>query len=532
MVFGLICLASALKPTKDICDRKQRVASGWKFLGVFIVLFMVGYLSYGYMLTSGPSSTLKTIVSVILLGGGIFVAMVVRLSRISIERVEDLAEQQKHRAVHDNLTELPNRILLEERLDYAVVQAKRRQERFVLLLMDLNRFKEINDTLGHFYGDYVLQEMANRLQGQIRESDTLARIGGDEFALILPQIDAEQASNMCHKIALVSDQPFNIEGNRINVGLSIGVAIYPDHGADSEALIHNATSAMCEAKKNDVIYAFFHPSQDKSSLDRLILAGELREAILKDQMVLHYQPKVSAKGQLLNGVEALVRWQHPQRGMIPPNDFIPLIEQAGLSKMLTLWVLDNAIKQSRIWSEDGLNIRIAVNLSIKNLHDVGFPGDVERLLHKWKVEPKMLVMEITESCMMADPKLVHMVVVRLKELGVQLSIDDFGTGYSSLSYLRKFPAKEIKIDRSFVTDMCANKENAIIVKSTIEMVHNIGCLVVAEGVEDEETFVKLAELKCDFLQGFHISRPLTKEKLEEWLNESSWSLTNDEDGAS
>jgi EAL domain-containing protein (putative c-di-GMP-specific phosphodiesterase class I) len=322
------------------------------------------------------------------------------------------------------------------------------------------------------------------------------------------------------------DEPYIIEGHRLNVGVSIGVTLYPEHGLDSETLMHQADTAMYEAKKNDVIYAVFHPSQDRATLDRLILLGALREAIDKDQLVLHYQPKVSSLLGALTGVEALVRWQHPGKGEIQPNEFIPLVEQAGLSKHLTLWVLDKAMQQSARWKKAGMLIPVSVNLSIKNLHDFDFPGDVVELLKKWEIEPELILLEVTESCMMADPERVKRVVTELEKLGFHLSIDDFGTGYSSLSYLRKFPAREIKIDRSFVTDMCKNEDNAVIVRSTIEMVHNIGRIVVAEGVEDAETCQHLEGLGCDQIQGFHICRPLPAANLQKWLELGHWKITS------
>jgi diguanylate cyclase (GGDEF)-like protein len=518
VIHGIILLAFSLFPTRDICNRKEKLSKGWKFLAILIGFFIGGYFLFGHMLAYGSPSFLKLIVSIILFGGGIFVILVVRLSKKSIIKIEAMAAKERHRALHDDLTELPNRALFEERLDYAILQAKRRGENFILFILDLVRFKEVNDSLGHSYGDYVLQEVSSRLLELVRDSDTLARVGGDEFALLLPGTEMESAIKICHKVSLSLDEPFVIEGHRFNVGVSIGVAAYPDHGSDSETLLHQADTAMYEAKKNDVIYAIFHPSQDRASLDRLILISELREAIAKNHLVLHYQPKVSPKDMKLTGVEALVRWQHPEKGLIQPDEFIPLVEQAGLSKHLTHWVLDNAMEQCVLWKKDNISVTISVNLSIKNLHDFDFPNDLAMLLDKWNVDPEMILLEVTESCMVVAPERVNKVVCKLKEMGFHLSIDDFGTGYSSLSYLRKFPAREIKIDKSFVMDMNSNEDNAVIVRSTIEMVHNIGFTVVAEGVEDKETCQLLADLGCDNIQGFHICRPLPAAKLQKWFD--------------
>ncbi len=470
---------------------------------------------------------MKFIVSLILFWGSVFVVMVVRLSLLSMQRIERLADKERHRALHDQLTELPNRWLLQERLDYAILQAKRRQETLAVLSIDLNRFKEINDSLGHFYGDYLLQEVASRLAKVMRESDTLSRFGGDEFAVLVPNASLEQTIQVCRKVTTVLDEPFIIEGHNLNVGASIGIVLYPEHGQDSETLIQHADIAMYEAKRNEVMYAVFEPGQDESTWKRLILIGELREALAKEQFVLFYQPKVSVRDKHLAGVEALVRWQHPEKGLIPPDEFIPLVEQAGLSKLLTNLVLDNALQQMAHWKKDGTSLTMSVNLSVKNLHDLEFPIDVERLLKKWQTNPSQLFLEITESSMLIDPTRVNKVVVKLKNLGLNLSIDDYGSGYSSLSYLRKFPAKEIKIDKSLIIDMIHNEDNAVIVKSTIDMIHNIGCEAVAEGVEDEETLELLEDLGCDLIQGFHICKPMSVQNIDSWFDAKSWPLKNE-----
>ena len=515
---GTFILAYSLIPTKEICSKKWKAHPGWKVLAGMIVFFVVGYIMYCHMLTSGPGSLLKFIVSLILFFGSVFVVMVLHLSLLSMKRIATLASKERHRALHDQLTELPNRWLLQDRIDHAILTAKRRQESIAVLSMDLDRFKEINDSLGHFYGDFLLQQVAERLAAAIRESDTLSRFGGDEFTMVLPGANVEKAITVCRKISEGIDKPFMIEGHNITVGISIGIALYPDHGQDSETLIQRADIAMYEAKRNDVGYAVFKPSQDDSAWKRLLMIGELRDAIAKEQFILHYQPKISTSGGHIIGVEALIRWQHPERGEIQPDKFIPLIEEAGLSKHLTNWVLDHALQQSAQWKKNGVNIAMSVNLSIKNLHDFDFPKDVERLLNKWQIDPHQLFLEITESCMLVDPDRVSKVVEKLKEMELNLSIDDYGTGYSSIAYLREFPAKEIKIDKSFIIDMINNHDNAVIVKSTIDMLHTIGCKVVAEGVEDEQTMKLLNDLGCDSVQGFHICRPLSVSKLHLWMD--------------
>lgn len=523
VAIGVLLLALSLIPTQKICRRRNQLYKGWKWLAALILFFILGYILYiNILLKSIFVTTQHLIVSSILLSGSIFVVMVVRLSLASIRRSEHLTDRERHRALHDELTELPNRILIEERLDHGLTVAKRRREPLAVLLMDLVRFKEINDSLGHFYGDYLLQEVAHRMQGVVRESDTLARFGGDEFAMVLPATTLSQAVMISQKIATAVEEPFLLEGHNVNVGISIGIALYPDHGLNSETLILYADMAMYDAKRNDVIYAVFNPDQDRTTFNRLVMVGELREALLHKQMFLDYQPKVSIRKKGIIGVEALLRWQHPEKGIIGPDDFIPLAEQAGLIKSLTTLVLDKALEQCSLWEQAGLQIPVAVNLSIKNLHDLEFPAEVKKLLKKWQVPPHLLVLEITESCIIVDQERVASVVKDLKNNGIKLSIDDFGTGYSSISYLKKFPAREIKIDKSFVIDMVHNEDNAVIVKSTIDMVHNIGGQVVAEGVEDEETQHLLTDLGCDFLQGFHVCRPLSPKMITKWFQSTSW----------
>ncbi|MBU0680420.1 MAG: EAL domain-containing protein [Proteobacteria bacterium] len=524
VLVGIVLLAFSLSPTRKICRRKHQLYASWKFLGVLIVFFIIGYILFLNMVLTAPTSTLEMIVASILFSGAIFVIMVVHLSLASIKLSEHFAALERHRALHDELTELPNRVLAEEQLDHGLQVSKRQRKPLAFLLMDLVRFKEINDSLGHFYGDYLLQEVAQRMQDVVRECDTLARFGGDEFALVLPNTSLEQAVMISMKISTALDHPFMVEGHSLKVGISIGIAMCPDHGTDSETLVQRADIAMYEAKRNDVIYAVFNLEQHRTTFNRLVLIGELRDAITNNDMFLCYQPKISMHDKSLIGVEALCRWQHSDRGVIGPDDFISLAEQAGLCKPFTKLVLDKALAQCAQWQSEGYYIPVSVNLSVKNLHDLEFPGDINVLLHKWQVKPEMLLLEITESSIVVDKERVAKVIADLKKMGLQLSIDDFGTGYSSIAYLKKFPAREIKIDKSFITDMLQNEDNAVIVKSTIEMVHNIGRKVVAEGVEDEETLQFLVELGCDIIQGFHLCRPLPSIELQKWFDTTAWSV--------
>jgi len=524
VMLGIAFLLLSLDPAQRICKRRNQRDIGWKWLSGLILFFILGYGLYLSLLLNTIPTSQDLIVASILFSGSIFVVLVVRLSLNSIRQSERMANRERHRALHDELTELPNRVLMEERLDHGIMVAKRQQEPLAVLLMDLVRFKEINDSLGHFYGDYLLQEVAHRMREVVRESDTLARFGGDEFALVLPGTTLSQAVLIGQKVSASVEEPFMIEGHNVNVGISIGVAMYPEHGLNSEALVICADMAMYDAKRNDVNYAIFDPEQDRTTFNHLVLVGELRDALQGKQMFLEYQPKVSVQKDELVGVEALLRWQHPKKGVIGPDEFIPLAEQAGLIKSLTSLVLDKALEQCALWEQEGLPISVSVNLSIKNLHDLEFPDEVKKILGKWGVHPRLLTLEITESCIIVDQERVANVVKELKNLGIRMSIDDFGTGYSSISYLKNFPAHEIKIDKSFVIDMVHNEDNAVIVKSTIDMVHTIGNRVVAEGVEDEETKELLTELGCDILQGFHVCKPLAPDQVTKWLQSSSWRL--------
>jgi diguanylate cyclase (GGDEF)-like protein len=524
VLIGIVLLVFSLNPSTKICQRKQRLYFAWKFLSLLILFFIGGYILFLSMMLKSTVSSLEMIVAAILFGGAVFVVMVVRLSLASIKLSEKFAASERHRALHDELTELPNRAMVEARLDYGLLIAKRNETPLALLLMDLVHFKEINDSLGHFYGDYVLQEVAHRIRRVVRKADTLARFGGDEFAMVLPNTTLEQAMMISMKVADVLDQPFMLEGHSVKVGISIGIAMYPEHGADIETLMQGADIAMYEAKRNDVVSAVFNADQHRTTFNRLVMIGELRDAINNKELFLCYQPKISIRHKTLLGVEALARWDHKERGSISPDDFVALVEQAGLCKPFTNLVLDMALEQCAKWQQAGFHIPVAVNLSIKNLHDIHFPADVVTLLDKWRIEPAMVIFEITESSIVVDQNRVAKVIAELKGLGLKLSIDDFGTGYSSIAYLKNFPAREIKIDKSFIIGMLQNKDNALIVKSTIEMLHNIGREVVAEGVEDDETLQFLVAMDCDIFQGFHLCHPLSDKELQKWLDTTAWSV--------
>jgi diguanylate cyclase (GGDEF)-like protein/PAS domain S-box-containing protein len=432
------------------------------------------------------------------------------------------AEQElQFLALHDTLTGLPNRSLFTDRLQHAISTATRDKTSFGLLVMDMDRFKEVNDSLGHHSGDLLLQQIALRLRGVLREFDTVARLGGDEFG-VLPGGGAALEGTVltAAKVLAALDLPFNLGEAKVDVGLSIGIAQFPEHGRDAETLLRRADVAMYVAKRNKFGYAIYSPEQDEHSASRLALMGEMRQAIKGRQLALHYQPKVDLRKGTVFGVEALVRWNHPERGHLSPDQFVPLAEQTDLMSSLARWVMEESMGQLEAWRKKGMELTLAVNLSAANLHEASLPEDISELLARHHIPASSLMVEITESAIMAAQ--ADKTVRRLSEMGVGVSIDDFGTGYSSLSYLKTLPVDEIKIDRSFVRDMAIDSDDAAIVQPTIDLGHNLHIKVVAEGVEDDATLKMLRMLGCDFAQGYFISPPLPAEKLQEWFRTSNW----------
>ncbi|HXA43754.1 MAG TPA: EAL domain-containing protein [Candidatus Solibacter sp.] len=432
------------------------------------------------------------------------------------------AEQElQFLALHDTLTGLPNRSLFTDRLQHAISVATREGSSFGLLVMDMDRFKEVNDSLGHHAGDQLLQQVAARLRGVLREFDTVSRLGGDEFG-VLPGGGAllDGTVRTTGKILAAMDMPFNLGEAKVDVGLSIGIAQFPEHGNDAETLLRRADVAMYVAKRNKFGYAIYSPEQDEHSATRLAIMGEMRQAIRQRQLALHYQPKIELRTGRIYGVEALVRWNHPERGHLSPDQFVPLAEQSDLMTALARWVMEESLDQLQKWRAMGLDLKMAINLSAGNLHEVSLPDDITELLAHRGLPADCLMVEITESAIMAAQ--ADKTVRRLSEMGVGVSIDDFGTGYSSLSYLKTLPVDEIKIDRSFVRDMAIDSDDAAIVQPTIDLGHNLHIFVVAEGVEDDATLKMLRMLGCDYAQGYFISPPLPPAELEEWLRTSPW----------
>jgi diguanylate cyclase (GGDEF)-like protein len=430
------------------------------------------------------------------------------------------ALENEYLALHDPLTDLPNRSLFHDRASQALLNAKRNGEAVALMLLDLDRFKEINDTLGHHNGDLLLKQIGERLKAHVRASDSVARLGGDEFGVLLTSVrDSSAALVVAAAIRQALSEPLVLEGITLDVHAAVGVTIYPDHGDDVETLLQRADVAMYVAKEDHSGCELYSSERDEYSPSRLALVGELRRAIDGHELVVHYQPKADLATGTVSGVEALVRWQHPQRGLIPPDDFIPLAERTGLIRELTLTVLEVALRQLRCWHDEGLELNVSVNLSARDLLDLALPELVQNLLERYRLPADRLELEITESVILADPMRARAVLSRLDAMGVQLAIDDFGSGYSSLAYLKRLPVGEIKIDRAFVMNMGTDENDAVIVRSTIDLGRNLGLRVVAEGVEDEATWHDLARLQCDQAQGYFLTRPLPAADLAGWLKQ-------------
>jgi diguanylate cyclase (GGDEF)-like protein/PAS domain S-box-containing protein len=434
--------------------------------------------------------------------------------------LRDVTDQKRvqaalaHQANHDGLTGLPNRVLLHSRLQEAIDIG----ESFGLCILDLDGFKEINDTLGHDAGDVLLREVARRLSRGMRPGDLVARLGGDEFALLLHNVEVSVAVRTAEQLGLQLAHGFEINGQRLDIRASVGIAMHPTHGQDPATLLRRADMAMYVAKRAHARCTVFAPELDRDSAERLTLLSDLRAAIDTDQLVLYYQPKQDLRRGLVTGAEALVRWQRPGKGLIAPDKFIPLAEQTGLIGPLTDWVMHAAVRQACIWQRRYPDMRVAINLSMRNLQDPTLADTIAGLLEQW---PARLDVEITESALMADPERALATLSALSDLGVRIAIDDFGTGYSSLAYLKRLPVDVLKIDRSFVRDLQTFTNDRIIVRSTIDLAHNLGLRVVAEGVEDSIAAEVLRQFGCDEIQGYHLSRPVPASDFERWL--ASWS---------
>ncbi|MEX2524747.1 MAG: EAL domain-containing protein [Gammaproteobacteria bacterium] len=431
-------------------------------------------------------------------------------------------EQLNYLAYHEPITGLYNRIAMYIELARVTELADKRKNPFAILLVNINDFRDINDTLGHKNGDELLKQFARRLQDTVWESDIVACLGGDDFAILLPHLaDKNHINLVIHKLVEALLPAFTVAELPVNIEATLGVALFPDHGTSADILWQRADVALRHAKETHQQYVFYSSDIDDYDPHRLALIGELRRAIDENELVLHYQPLVDLRSNRTIGVEALVRWQHPEHGLIYPDRFIPYSEHTGLINLLTSWVLRNALEQIIAWSREGFDLELAVNLSASNLHNRQLVGEILALTQEHKFPLEKLILEITETAIMVDPKLAGQVLTELHDAGVQISIDDFGTGQSSLTYLKDLPVNRMKIDKTFVIGI-QDARNKGIVKSTIDLAHNLKLMVTAEGVEDEDSLQLLKNYHCDHAQGYYLFRPKPAAELDDWLRDSPW----------
>ncbi len=450
---------------------------------------------------------------------------------VDLSQNRQTQEKLNHLAYHDALTDLPNQVLFKDRLKQAIALSRRSDQMQAVLLLNLDRFKTINDSLGYTAGDRLLQSVAQRLSSCVRESDTVARFGGDEFAVLLTQIPrAQDAANVASAIQNALDQAFLFEDQELFVSSSIGISLYPHDGRDTAALLKNAGAALDRAKNlGGNVYQFYTAGGTTRALRQLVLESNLRPGIERSEFIVYYQPQVDIRGFHLVGMEALVRWHHPSLGLLPPKEFIPLAEESGLIIALGDFVTRNACAQNKAWQDAGLvPLRLSVNFSARQFQQTTFIADVSNILKETNLDPRWLELELTESSIMKDPEAAIEKLHELKLMGIKVAVDDFGTGYSSLNYLKRFPIDTLKIDKSFVSDICKDPHDTAIVRAIINLGHALDLLVIAEGVETKEQLQYLSALECDVVQGFLFSKALPAAGFEELLIEQR-RVTSDRD---
>lgn len=514
------------KNTKYVYDAGNKINIELWFLTIIAIIFVI-YIYFKF--NKSLLIPLEKITELIAVHSGDTENMVVpgqgsKEVNILISAFNNMRKQVHHRqmvlefqAMHDSLTGLPNRALLQDRLEQAINQADRNDSGMSLLLLDLDRFKDINDTLGHPVGDIVLRKISRRLEDCLRATDTVARLGGDEFAILSSYIERSQIEAFINRIIKDVERVIIIDDQKLYVGLSIGVASYPKDGLDVDTLIQHADIAMYSAKRENKNQEFYNSEKDYYSADNLTLLADLKAEFKNptDKIQLYFQPQIDLHTGEINSVESLIRWNHPVQGFLPAEQIVRMAEQTGLISELTYWVINESISQFSQCDYEG--ITFSINLSVSNLQDSDLIPFISRTLHQYNMKPENISFEITESAVMNDIVKAREVLTLLNEMGIELAIDDYGTGFSSLAYLKLLPVKYLKIDKSFVVDMLDDEDDAIIVHSTIELAHNLGMLVIAEGIESKNTLMKLRELGCDYAQGYFIAKPMPCLEAKEWM---------------
>ena len=440
-------------------------------------------------------------------------------------RADQLEKEKKFAATHDAVTDLPNRILFYDRVEQAIRIAWHAEQSLAVMVLQVENLKEIQDTLGPASADLILKQLAARLLQTMSGRDSVARIDSQNFAILLDgSTDRDAAEQAAHRLQKALGMLFDANRLKLSLHTSIGIVLFPEHGEDADTLVQRAGVALYMASQSHDGHAFYSPAFDEHSPRRLTLMGELQHALERNHLELYYQPKLDIHSRHVIGAEALVRWRHPKHGFIPPDEFIGLAERSRMIKPLTQWVMERAFRDTAAWRAEGLELVISVNLSPKDLHDPELPDRIVGTMAKTGVQPAWFIFEITESSIIVDPDRVLNVLERIHSLGFGLSIDDFGTGYSSLAYLKKLPVSELKIDKSFVKDMLEGENDAVIVRATVDLAHNLGLKVTAEGVESDEIMVALEGYHCDVAQGYYLSRPLPTPEFRQWLDSSGWQL--------
>jgi diguanylate cyclase (GGDEF)-like protein len=440
---------------------------------------------------------------------------------VSFHALGQLYETLHDMAIRDPLTGTYNRALLEDRLKQVIAEHRRTPGKAAILLIDMVRFKYVNDLLGHHAGDLLLKEVVVRIGHVLRESDTLARLGGDEFVIILPDTDAEQAIQVAEKIIQSMTPEFEVEQNRLSTSVSIGIALMPQHGDDVETLLRNADYAMYSTKHDRRGYAIYDPAtRDDINVDRMQLDGMLNEDIRRNDLFLVYQPVIEFGSHRVSYLEALVRWRQPDGRVLMPGDFVPVAERSGLIRQLSEWIIDNVCRELAVLQQENPGMRAGINLSMYNLHDLNLKQQIQDALSRHRLRPESLLLEITETGVMLDPDQVIETLGELAEMGLSLSIDDFGTGHASLVYLKRLPVHTLKVDKSFVVDMDSDEDNFSIVRATIDLAHSLGLTVTAEGVETIAVYAQLRGMGCDYYQGYYVGRPKESEAIAAWLEEN------------